>query len=435
MGTEPDAAATIEAASRLWAQGRRDDAIALFAALQRRRPDDPALTLRLGVALLAAGRLREALLELERAVVLAPGDTAAQAHLDRALGAVHGQGSQPEAIPALQARLAEAPEDHNRRVRLAAALLANGRFDEGWPHYAWRWKGMAEEWRQPADPLVRPEPEAWRGRRVLLFAEQGFGDTLQFLRYVPMVQKQAGSVVVEVQPALKRLAATLPGAPEIVGQGEAVPAYDAAVPLLHLPWAFGTMPDTVPGGVPYLAADPAAVARWRARLGGLPGLKVGLAWAGDPRPQDRAAHRVDRRRSMPLAALAPLGGVPRVSFVSLQMGAAAAQAVPEGMTLHDWTGELGDFADTAALVAALDLVITVDTACLHLAGALGRPVWLLNRYDTCWRWLRERADSPWYSSLRIFRQAVPGEWGAMVEEVRKAVVFFERSNQDSLGLA
>lgn len=421
---EPDVAATTEAAARLWAQGRQDEAIALFAALQRQRRDDPALTLRLGVALLAAGRLREALPELERAVVLAPGDQAALAQLDRALGAVHGQGSMPEAIPALQARLAEAPEDHNRRVRLAAALLANGRFDEGWPHYAWRWKGMAEEWRQPADPLSRPEPEAWRGRRVLLFAEQGFGDTLQFLRYVPMVQAIAAEVVVEVQPALTRLAATLPGAPMVVGQGDPVPAHDVAVPLLHLPWAFGTTPDTIPGGVPYLAADPAAVARWQARLGGLPGLKVGLAWAGDPRPQDRAAHRVDRRRSMTLAALAPLGEVPGVSFVSLQMGAAAAQARPEGMVLHDWTGELHDFADTAGLMQALDLVITVDTACVHLAGALGRPVWMMNRFDSCWRWLRERADSPWYPTLRIFRQAVPGEWGAVVGEVRKQVVLF-----------
>jgi hypothetical protein len=283
---------------------------------------------------------------------------------------------------------------------------------------------MAEEWRQPADPLSRPEPEAWRGRRVLLFAEQGFGDTLQFLRYVPMVQAIAAEVVVEVQPALTRLAATLPGAPMVVGQGDPVPAHDVAVPLLHLPWAFGTTPDTIPGGVPYLAADPAAVARWRARLGGLPGLKVGLAWAGDPRPQDRAAHRVDRRRSMTLAALAPLGEVPGVSFMSLQMGAAAAQARPEGMVLHDWTGELHDFADTAGLMQALDLVITVDTACVHLAGALGRPVWMMNRFDSCWRWLRERADSPWYPTLRIFRQVAPGEWGAVVGEVRKQAVLF-----------
>jgi hypothetical protein len=418
---EPDAAAVAQEAARLWAQGRQEEAIALFRALQRQRPEDPGLALRLGMALMAVGRLGQALPLLEQAAALAPGDAQALAWLDRALGAVHGQGSAPEAIPVLQARLAEAPEDHNRRVRLASALLANGRFEEGWPLYAWRWRGMAQEWRQPADPLARPDPAGWRGRRVLLFAEQGFGDTLQFLRYVKLVQAAGAEVVVEVQPALKRLAATLAGGAVVVAQGEAVPAHDVAVPLLHLPWAFGTTLETIPGGVPYLSAEPGAVARWRARLAGLPGLKVGLAWAGDPRPEDRAAHRVDRRRSLPLAALAPLGAVPGMAFVSLQMGDAARQS---GVKLHDWTTELGDFADTAALVAALDLVITVDTAVVHLAGALGRPVWMLNRFDSCWRWLRGRADSPWYPSLRIFRQQAPGEWGAVVEAVRKEAVLF-----------
>ncbi len=410
---------TAEEAARLWALGRRDEAIVLFGALQAQHPDNPGLALRLGMALLVAGRLGEALPLLEHAAALAPGDATALAWLDRALGAVHGQGAMAGAVPALQARLAEEPDNLNRRVRLASTLLANGRFEEGWPHYAWRWKGMAEEWRQPADPLVRPDPAAWRGRRVLLFAEQGFGDSLQFLRYVRPVQAIAAEVMVEVQPALKRLAASLPGQPAVLGQGETVPAHDVAVPLLHLPWAFGTVPATIPAEVPYLAADADAVAGWRARLAGLPGLKVGLAWAGDPRPQDRAAHRVDRRRSVALAALAPLGGVRGVSFVSLQTGEAARQAA--GMMLHDWTAELGDFADTAALMQALDLVITVDTACVHLAGALGRPVWMLNRFDSCWRWLRDRDDSPWYPTLRQFRQAAPGDWSGVVQRVAAAL--------------
>jgi hypothetical protein len=236
-----------------------------------------------------------------------------------------------------------------------------------------------------------------------------------------MVQDIAASVTVEVQAPLRRLAGTLAPGARVVGQGEPVAEHDEAVPLLHLPWAFGTTLQTIPGGVPYLAALPHEVARWRARLAALPGRKIGLAWAGDPRPENRAAHRVDRRRSLPLAALAPLGRVPGLSLVSLQKGPAGTQGVPPGMVLHDWTAELADFADTAALVEALDLVVSADTAPLHLAGALGRPVWLLNRYDSCWRWLRDREDSPWYPTLRIFRQQGPGEWGGVVERVTAAL--------------
>jgi hypothetical protein len=207
--------------------------------------------------------------------------------------------------------------------------------------------------------------------------------------------------------------------------GAELPAHDFAVPLMHLPWAFGTTVSDVPAAVPYLAADAAAVARWRARLADLPkaagGRSVGLVWAGGRRAADPLSVRIDRRRSMPLAALAPLGGVAGVSLVSLQKGPPGRDAVPAGMVLHDWTGELEDFADTAALIAALDLVISVDTSVVHLAGALGRPVWLLDRYDCCWRWLRERADSPWYPTLRRFRQAAPGDWAGVVARVVEAL--------------
>ncbi|MCC6717963.1 MAG: glycosyltransferase [Acetobacteraceae bacterium] len=418
-----DRAAVMAQAARLWAQGRHADAVADIAALHRRAPTDADLALRLGAALVQLGRTLEAVHAMEPAAALAPRDHPLHDWLGRALSVVHWQERGPEAIGPLRARLAEDQADPRRHTALATALLSCGNLAEAWPHYARRWQSMPDAHRRPADPLQRPDPAAWRGRRVLLFAEQGYGDSLQFLRYVPLVMAAGAEVVVEVDPPLRRLAETLPGRPAVVAVGDPVPAHDFAVPLLHLPWAFGTDLASIPAAIPYFTPDPAAVAAWRARLAGLAGLKVGLVWAGDPRPDNEPAFRIDRRRSFGLAALAPLATVSGVSFVSLQKGPAAAQAAapPPGMVLHDWTGALGDFAATAALMQALDLVISADTAPLHLAGALGRPVWLLDRYDSCWRWLREREDSPWYPTLRRFRQASPGDWAGAVARMAAAL--------------
>jgi hypothetical protein len=192
---------------------------------------------------------------------------------------------------------------------------------------------------------------------------------------------------------------------------------------MSLPLAFGTTLETIPASVPYLAPDAGKVMAWRQRLAALPGRLVGLVWAGASRRHDPDAHAIDRRRSMTLRDLAPLADLPGISFVSLQKGDAAAASPgprPE-LPLHDFTAELDDFADTAALVAALDLVITVDTAMAHLAGALGRPVWILNRFDACWRWLLHREDSPWYPTARLFRQSSPGRWDDVVDQVRASL--------------
>jgi hypothetical protein len=171
-----------------------------------------------------------------------------------------------------------------------------------------------------------------------------------------------------------------------------------------------------------LSADPAKVAAWRQRVADLPGLRVGLVWAGGSRPDQPAANRIDRRRSVTLAHFAPLGGLEGVSFVSLQKGEAAVQTrSPPGLLVHDWTDELADFADTAALTEALDLVISVDTSVAHLAGALGKPVWLLNRFDSCWRWLFDRNDTPWYPTMRLFRQAVGGDWKSVFSDIEDAL--------------
>ena len=417
-------------AARLWQLGRRDEAIALYATLQAQRPDDAELALRLGMAQAMAGRLVAAVRMLEHAVALAPRDAVAQDWLGRALATVHWHERGPEAIGTLREMVAQRPQDGRRHMKLAVALLSCGRLGEAWPHYAWRWQVFAQEQagRVPERALERPDPASWRGRRVLVFAEQGFGDTLQFLRYVPMAAAMAGEVVLEVPRALAGLAAGMAAGVRVVAEGEALPAHDVAVPLLHLPWAFGTELGTIPAQLPYLRADAARAAFWRERLARLPGLKMGLVWAGDPRPDRPESNRIDRRRSLPLSALGPLAGVDGVSFVSVQKGPGARQAAapPPGLRLHDWTGELGDFADTAALMAGLDLVVSVDTAPAHLAGALGRPVWVLNRFDSCWRWLRGREDSPWYPTMRLFRQQAPGEWGPVVERVAAALTEWAR---------
>ena len=246
------------------------------------------------------------------------------------------------------------------------------------------------------------------GDGVLLpHAEQGFGDTLQFYRFAPLAA--AGlHVMLEVQRSLVDLLLNLPGVEQVVAQGDRLPPFDTHCPLLNLRHRLGSTRETLPRA-PRHAADPTRVAAWRERLAAVRGFKVGLVWTGNP------TMATDRRRSMTLDRLAPLGQVTGLAFVSLQKGPAASQAPPAGMVLYDWTGELGDFADTAALVEALDLLHSVDTSVVHLAGALGKPVWLLNWLDQCWRRLRDRDDSSWYPNLRQFRRRGLGIGSASCE--------------------
>jgi len=258
---------------------------------------------------------------------------------------------------------------------------------------------------------------------------------LQFCRFAPLVAAlhapgdgpadgaKAVNVVLEMPSALARLIRTMPGAQRIVAQNEPLPEFGVHCPLLSLPLALGTTLETIPAAIPYLAADADQALAWRIRLAAVPGLRVGLVWAGNPRTAQRSLAAIDRRRSLPLSRLAPLGEVPGVTFVSLQKGHRAdeAKTPPRGLTLYDWTDELWDFADTAALIAGLDLVIGVDTSVVHVAGALGKPVWVLNRYDACWRWLYGRTDSPWYPTMRLFRQARFGDWDGVIAEVQAAL--------------
>ena len=273
-----------------------------------------------------------------------------------------------------------------------------------------RWRGCCPTWRRRA---------TWRGRTVLLTHEEGFGDTLQFVRYAPLLAARGARVLLAVPRPLARLLAPL--APVVPADGP-LPEHDFHCPFFSLPRAFGTTPETIPAVTSYLAADPTLAAAWAARLpprDGARGLRVGLVWAGQARPWLAGFATLDRRRSASLADFAPLAGLAGVTFVSLQAGPPAAEAArpPPEMTLFDPMAEVADFADTAAIVAGLDLVISVDTAVVHLAGALGKPVFLLDRYDNCWRWLSGRDDSPWYPRLRIFRQERPGDWTGPMRRV------------------
>src|SRR6185312_11037414 len=303
----------------------------------------------------------------------------------------------------------------------AHAHLALGHFERGWALYEARWEKTGDY--GLGDVPVWDGQAPLEGRTILLRAEQGLGDTLQFCRYAKPVKARGARVVLEVQAPLARLMQGLEGVDEVVAfSSEATPA-DCQVLLMSLPHALGTTVETIPGDTPYLAADPAAVARWEARLGPKARPRVGLVWSGGFR--DEADLRwVNGRRNIALERLAPLKGA-EVDFVSLQKGE-PGEGELKALKARGWDGpdilevmdEVSDFADTAALIEVLDLVITVDTSTAHLAGALGKPVWILNRYDSCWRWLTDRDDSPWYPSVRLFRQAGMGDWHAVVARVR-----------------
>jgi hypothetical protein len=239
-----------------------------------------------------------------------------------------------------------------------------------------------------------------------------------------MAARAGAQVILEVESTLVRLISSLQGVTRVIAEDDPVPDHDLRCPIMSLPLAFGTTIETIPAGVPYLHADPADAAMWRGRLQDIKGKKVGLVWSGASRIGLGAGIvAADRRRSIALDRLAPVSSVPGCTFFSLQLGAAAEQSkqTRPGMALRDHTGELSDFADTAALVENLDLVISVDTSTAHLAGAMGKPVWLLNRFDTCWRWFLEREDSPWYPTMRIFRQKQPGDWDPVIRSVASAL--------------
>jgi tetratricopeptide (TPR) repeat protein len=404
----------------LYVQGELNEAIRQYRRVISIRTDHAEAYNNLASALYECGKYDEAIVHYHRALALEPDN----AEVFHNLGlVVRAQGHLDEAVAHYRQAVALQPDLALAHTNIAQALLLSGRFEEGWKEYEWRWKTsqMAADARDFSAPGW--SGEAIGDRVILLHDEQGFGDTLQFCRYVPMISAGA-RIVLEVHAPLVRLLSRLPGVLQIVARGDRLPPFDLHCPLLSLPRAFGTTLDTIPAAVPYLSADPTLAAGWRNRLDCLHGLRVGLVWASNPDSAQDAGRQRDRQnKSIALDNLSLLAEAREVSFVSLQKGEAAAQTrqPPAGLVIHDWTDELEDFADTAALVDGLDLVISIDTAVAHLAGALGKPVWLINRFDTDWRWLLDRDDSPWYPQLRQFRQPRPGDWDAAIRNVLVAL--------------
>ncbi len=408
---------------RLWqalgaalvAAGRPGEAAASLAAAVRLDPGNADRHGNLGLALLEDGRFAAAAAALAEAAALAP-DAGRLVNLGIALRCTQQLDA---AVAAFDRALALDPDHAAARFNRAMVDLTRGAFDRGWRDYEARWQ-VPPLSLTTSVALPRWSGEAFAGRTLVLQAEQGFGDTIQFCRFVPAAAALGGRIRLLVPPPLTRLLARSFGALCCVEDRVGVAGDELGCPLLSLPRALGTTPDGIPAA-PYLHADPERAADWRRTLDAAgPGRRVGLVWAGAA-ASARENLSLARRRSLALADLVPVLAVPGVRFVSLQLGAAAAEAraVPD---LLDWTDRLADFDDTAALIDGLDLVITVDTAVAHLAGALGRPVWLLDRFDHCWRWLAGRRDSPWYPTMRIFRQPRPGDWPAVVAEVAAALV-------------
>jgi tetratricopeptide (TPR) repeat protein len=391
--------------------GRPEAALDAYREAMRHKPDLPDLVNGTCLALCDANRFEEAAVILAEALRRSPGNDAVRGNL---AGVLKDMGRLAEAETLYREALDHRPDDPLLHYNLALLLLLDGRWREGWIEWEWRLRARPATARALARPLWRGEPLA--RRRLLVHAAEGLGDTIQFARFVRELPAD-GTVLLDVQKPLVRLLAGLPGTEGVFAIGEASPPpYDLHCPLLSLPHRLGAAPDGF-AEVPYLTPDPALVPPWQQRVAALGGLRVGLAWAGST---DDA--RLHRRRSIPLDRLAPLAAVPGVSLVSLQKdGGAALAGSSLGAVVHDWTEGLADFADTAALVQTLDLVIAVDTAVAHLAGALGKPVWLLNRFDTCWRWLLNRDDSPWYPTLRQFRQSAPGAWDPVIAAVCAAL--------------
>jgi tetratricopeptide (TPR) repeat protein len=412
--------------------GALEEAAACYRAALSAQPDCAEACNNLGIVLAGLGRLEEAAACCRQALTLRPdlveaydalgGVLADQGQLDDAahccrqavalrpeapwahdnLGTVlKAQGLPEEAIACFRTAIGLNPDFANAHRNLAMALLAMGEMAEGWREYEWRWRatGMAAARRDFSQPQWHGEAAA--GRTLLLHAEQGLGDTLQFCRYAALAADRGMRVVMEVQAPLVRLLRGLPGVERIVARGSDLPAFDLHCPMQSMPLAVGTTLETIPPAS--LRADAAVAAAWGVRIGGL-GLRVGLAWAGSP------GMVRDAQRSLSPQRLGPLLGVDGVRFFSLQKDATAAGVI-------DFMGQMADFADTAGLVANLDLVISVDTAVTHLAAGMGKPVWLLDRFDPDWRWLLGRRDSPWYPALRVYRQPTPGDWDPVLDAV------------------
>ncbi len=413
VALEPDRAETLNGLGIvLREQGKPAAAIAHFERALSLDPDRAETHNNLAIAFEHAGDLRAATAHYQKAVSLSP----RQPEIHNNLGnAFEHQGMLDEAMACYQRALALKPDYAEAHYNRSLLRLLLGDFAQGWAEYEWRWRCKTNpETGYPLRPRWSGEPLA--GKTILIQTEQGFGNSFQFLRYVPALAERGAKVVLTVPGALIRLAKTLPGVSAVLSEGDATPDVDFYCPLLSLPHLFDTRLETVPASVPYLAPPGDTSAAWSGRLLASPGLKIGLVWSGNP------ANRLNSSRSIPLLALEPLRRIPGITWFSLQVGSPGEDiALARGQTVTDLSPFLIDFAETAAAICRLDLIISVETAVAHLAGALGRPVWVPLTVVPAWRWLLDREDSPWYPTMRLFRQTTPSDWTAVVDALAEGL--------------
>ncbi len=436
-------------ADALQQAGLLEHAIATYRRILAKAPRNPAAWNNLGVSLQSDNRINEAVGAFDRAVALAPdsptilnnlafallehGDPERAERLlqkgtalDPLLPELHNnlgnvareQGDVHGAVACYRRAIALRPDFPDAHWNLARGLLTLGMFLEGWREYEWRWKrsgftGLCRDF-----PFPVWDGRDMAGRTLLIHAEQGMGDTIQFVRYCSVLQSLGVTLVLECQRELVRLFRSLPGVSMVVPQGKALPECDAHLPIMSLPRVMQATLDTLPDNVPYLMPPANLVEEWAKRIGTTgTGVRVGIVWSGARKLKALLS------RSCPLDLFMSLQTVPGVTLFSLQPGEAAAelQAFPRSLCPVDLTGNIVDMADTAAIISHLDLIISIDSAVAHLGGAMGKPVWTLIPRMADWCWMLEREDSPWYPTMRLFRQKSAGDWSGLMVDVRSAL--------------
>ncbi len=402
--------------------GRDAEALADFDAALAQMPGHPNVLYNRGSALSQVGRFADAIADLDRALAVMPGHARTWINRGRALQQLNRHA---EAVASFDKAIAANKNDADALTNKALSLLTLGELRDGFTDYEWRWKrsGMTDGRRGYRGALWLGEFPLG-GKIILLHAEQGLGDTIQFARYAGLLAQGGAKVVMEVQPELKSMLSDLAGVTSCHARGEPLPPYDVHCPLGSLPLALKTETATIPAAIPYLHAHAAIVAKWRDRVAPLPGKRVALAWAG------QASHANDRNRSVALKLLEPLLASAGISFVSIQRDLRGDDEtlLAQYPNVTHVGGQLADMADTAAVIDLVDLTIAVDTSVVHLAGAMARPAWVMLPYAPDWRWGLSGEHSPWYPDVRLFRQPAPGDWPSVVAQLRDALDVFARSS-------
>jgi Flp pilus assembly protein TadD len=393
---------------------RQEESVQLMQREIALNPTNAQSHANLGRVLARLGRMEEAVDPLRKAVALRPDDHRSHQNLSVALTRL---GRREEGLAACRKALELAPDYPEAHFNLGMSLLQRGEFSAGWEEFEWRLKlprlHVNRGFSQP-----QWNGQELSGKTLLLYTDGGFGDALQFSRYIPLLRDRNARLVVECQPALTTLFSQMAGLDRVIPRGTALPDFDLYIPFLSLSRVLGVRLDNIPSSVPYLSAPPQRAAEWAGRIQKDEKLNIGLTWAGSPLSFDA--------RGRSLEVFAPLAQARDVRFHSLQVGEEATQARPVGLEMIDYGADLHDFGETAALVQQLDLVISVDTSVAHLAGALARPVWVLLPFNPDFRWLLGRNDSPWYPTMRLFRQSKIGDWETQVNEMTKRLESFQR---------